>query len=86
VLRKWINKLLSSWNVSENPFAAPAVDPSDLYERLVLSEKCYGELHRPFLDSIMKEVITEMTPKEVLITCRGEIQNSSLLWNSTMKT
>jgi len=42
---------------------APAVDQSDLYERLVLSEKCYGDLHQPFLDSIMKEVITEMTPK-----------------------
>ena len=50
--------------VSERIFAVPTVDSSDLFQRLVLSEKCYGDLHQPFLDSIMKDIITEMTPKE----------------------
>jgi len=77
---------------SEKLFAAPLVDSSDLYERLVLSMKNFSDLHQPFLDSIMKDVITEMTPEEregFVFFCTGltgEIQNSSLLWNSTMKT
>jgi len=51
--------------VSEKLFATAVVDPNDLYERLVLSEKNFSDLHQPFLDSIMKDVITEMTPKEL---------------------
>ena len=49
---------------SEMLFAAPVVDPNDLYERLALSVKKFSDLHQPFLDSIMKDVIIEMTPKE----------------------
>jgi len=50
--------------VSEKLFAAPVVDPSDLFQRLVLSKKNHGDLHQPILDSIMEEIITEMTPEE----------------------
>ena len=60
--------------VSEKLFAEPTVNSSDLFERIVLSRKNFSDLHQPFLDSIMKDVITEMTPKEreeFLFFCTG---------------
>ena len=60
--------------VSEKLFVEPTVNSSDLFERLVLSRRNFSDLHQPFLGSIMKDVITEMTPKEredFLFFCTG---------------
>jgi len=60
--------------VSDKFFAKPGVEANDLIDRLSFSEANHIDLHKPFFDTVLKEVITEMTSderKDFVYFCTG---------------